>query len=189
MLSPNEIEKIEEIGTLDGSPVKMILTKGGFFVAAGKPRGKNTDEALAAGSHGAIVRFNVEKQYAGRFQPALRKSEGEAAPVVHDHTQLLSKENSLKGFRLYTVNHTDRVEAVITKNGNQVMIQEALAKGEELEIQTDIGITDVKNAKELSSVAMSLARAFAEEATVLKKEYVQVQTQAKRIKASDLKKG
>jgi hypothetical protein len=173
MLKPQEIEKIEEIGTLDGAPVKMIKTIGGFWVAAGRPKGKNQDEALAAGSHPAIVKYNVEKQYALRFTPMLAKSEALPEPVV--------KRQMLKGnaetFTMHTVRHADRVEAVIEKlesgKSKTVLTQVALVKAEALEIQPDVKIGDVALASSLKNVGANLVSAFASEAVDMKKEYVQ----------------
>lgn len=59
-ITPNEISEIEEIGTMNGLPVKLLTTKGGFRIAVGRNQGKQVDEALAAGSHPAIVKYNLE---------------------------------------------------------------------------------------------------------------------------------
>jgi hypothetical protein len=187
MLKPEEIESIKEIGTLDGNPVKLIKTIGGFWCAAGKPRGKKSDEALAAGSHPAIVRHNVEKQYAMRFQPSLEKNELDSEPVVNDRSSLLSKENTDKGFKLYTINHIDRVEGLITHGNTTVATQLALTKAESLEIQLDVKIGDVAKAKTLGPIGKTLLKAFAEEATILNKENIEMAS--KPVPVAHIKKG
>src|SRR5258706_429515 len=89
-LTPNEIDSIEDAGMLDGAAVKLLRTKGGFWMAVGRPRGKFRDEALAAGSHPAIVRYNLERQFPG-FQPAMMKSELASDPSkVERHSHFLS---------------------------------------------------------------------------------------------------
>jgi hypothetical protein len=119
-ITPNEIHSIEEAGTLDNSPVKMIRTKGGFWIAVGKPRGKFREEAIAAGSHPAIVKFNLEKQFPG-FQPALMKSEEFSDnTVVARHTHFLTEELRKSGHDIYSVQDGDRIDFHITKHNAKV---------------------------------------------------------------------
>lgn len=119
-ITPNEIHSIEEAGTLDNSPVKMIRTKGGFWIAVGKPRGKFREEAIAAGSHPAIVKFNLEKQYPG-FQPSMMKSEQfNDSTVVEKHTHFLPEELRKSGHDIYSVQDGDRVDFHVTKQNVKV---------------------------------------------------------------------
>jgi len=118
-ISPNEIHSIQEAGILDGSPIKLVRTKGGFFIGVGKPRGKHKEEALAAGSHPAIVKYNIEKAYP-QFQPAMMKSEGFVEPIVEKHSHFLSDELRKSGHDIYSVQTSERVEFQVTKLGMQV---------------------------------------------------------------------
>lgn len=119
-ITPNEIHSIEEAGMLDSAPVKMIRTKGGFWIAVGKPRGKFREEAIAAGSHPAIVKFNLEKQYPG-FQPAMMKSaEFSDTTVVERHTHFLTEELRKSGHDIYSVQDGDRVDFHITKHNVKI---------------------------------------------------------------------
>jgi hypothetical protein len=119
-LTPNEIDSIEDAGLLNGSPVKMIKTKGGFWIAVGRPQGKITEEALAAGSHPAIVKFNLERQHP-TYQPAMQKSElmGPESKV-ESHSHFLSDSLRKSGHDLYSVQTGDKVEFHITKQNAKV---------------------------------------------------------------------
>ncbi len=123
-VTPNEIDSIEEAGMLNGSPVKMIRTKGGFWICVGKPKGKYREEAIAAGSHPAIVKYNVEKQFPD-FQPALMKSEYFIEnTVVEKHSHFLSEDLRKSGHDVYSVQNGDQIEFHVTKHGLKVFCVE-----------------------------------------------------------------
>jgi len=119
-ITPNEIETIEDAGLLDQSPVKMIRTKGGFWIAVGRPKGKIREEALAAGSHPAIVKYNLEKQFPG-FQPSLMKSEGMSdQTIVERHSHFLTSDLRKSGHDVYSVQNDNKIDFYITKQNMQV---------------------------------------------------------------------
>lgn len=131
-ITPNEIAEIEDIGTLDGSPVKMIRTKGGFVIAVGKPKGKMQDEALSAGSHPAIVKYNLEKMHPG-FQPSLMKSENfNDSAVVEKHSHYLSNELRKSGHDLYSVQNGTEIDFHITKRQLKVAIVRGQIEGDSI---------------------------------------------------------
>jgi hypothetical protein len=113
-LQPSDIDRIEEAGTLNNSPVKMIRTKGGFWIAFGKKHNRNTEEALAAGSHPAIVKYNLEKQYS-EFQPALTKSEHGIEPIVVKHSHFLNEDLRKSGHDIFSIQTGNLVEFQITR--------------------------------------------------------------------------
>lgn len=114
-LTPNEIETIEDAGMLNNSVVKLIKTKGGFWIAVGRPLGKLQEEALAAGSHPAIVKYNLERQHP-TFQPALTKSELLSSPTkVEKHSRFLSEELIKSGHDLFSIQTNDHIEFQVTK--------------------------------------------------------------------------
>lgn len=115
-ITPNEISEITEIGTLDGNPVKMIRCKGGFLIACGKVKGKFKDEALAAGSHPAIVRYNLEKMYPS-FQATMMKSETEIEPLVDKHSHFLTDELRKSGHDIYSVHDGNEIDFFLTHQG------------------------------------------------------------------------
>jgi hypothetical protein len=134
-ITPNEIHSIEEAGSLDNSPVKMIRTKGGFWIAVGKPKGKIRDEALAAGSHPAIVRFNLEKTHPA-FQPNMMKSEFFSdGAVVEKHSHFLSEELRKSGHDIYSVQEGDSVNFHITKHDAKVASVTGMIENEYLIIK------------------------------------------------------
>jgi hypothetical protein len=132
-LTPNEIDRIEEAGNLDGNPVKMIRTKGGFWIAIGKKRNRNTEEALAAGSHPAIVKYNLEKQFTG-FQPAMTKSEHGIEPIVVKHSHFLGEELRKSGHDIFSIQTGNAVEFQITKYNTTVASASGFIDSENLSI-------------------------------------------------------
>ena len=115
-INQNEIESIEDVGIMNGAHVKMLRTKGGFHIAVGRANGKMIDEALAAGSHPAIVKYNLEKQYTS-FQPAMMKSEISLNPaVVTKHSHYLSDDLKKSGHDVYSVQSGTNIEFQITKH-------------------------------------------------------------------------
>ena len=120
-ISANEIAGIEQAGALDGHPVKIIRTKGGFFIAVGRPAGKNAEEALAAGSHPAIVKYNLSKQYPA-FQESMMKSEAMdgSEGLVDKHSHFLSEEFRKSGHDIYSVQSGPDISFHITKHNSKV---------------------------------------------------------------------
>ena len=120
-LKPSEIIEVDSLGVLDGEDVKIVKTVGGLYIAVGKPRGKKQEEVLAAGSHPAIVRFNVEKAYT-TFQPSLMKSEmmGETEEVV-EFTDFLPQDMINKNYDLYALKKNEEFDFVLTKDKIQIL--------------------------------------------------------------------
>lgn len=114
-ITPNEIASIEDAGMLDGNPVKLIRTKGGFWIAVSRLKGKIHEEAIAAGSHPAIVKYNIEKTYPG-FQPSLMKSENFSdGSIVEKHSHFLGEELRKSGHDIYSVQVGTKIDFHITK--------------------------------------------------------------------------
>lgn len=124
-LTANEIDSVEEAGQLHGNTVKLLRTKGGFWMAIGRQRGKHREEALAAGSHPAIVKYNLEKQFPD-FQPIMMKSEGLIEPKVERHSHFLSDSLRKSGHDIYSVQTGDKVEFQVTKQNVKVHSVEAV---------------------------------------------------------------
>ena len=119
-MSPNEIDTVEEAGELDGSPVKLIRTRGGFFLLIGKPKGKMREEALTAGSHPAIVKFNLEKQYPN-YRPSMMKSEHFSDnAIVEKHSHFLPADLRKSGHDIYSVQDGSSIDFHITKQNLKI---------------------------------------------------------------------
>lgn len=119
-IQPHEIAEINEIGTLDGNSVKLARTKGGLNIAIGRKKGKTADEVLLAGSHPAIVKFNLEKQFS-TFQPVLQKSEISINPaLVIKHTERLTEDLQKSGHDLYSIQSGSNIEFQLTKHDIKV---------------------------------------------------------------------
>lgn len=141
-ITPEEIESVEEIGTLDGNKVRLLRTRGGWYCATGRKKGSLQDEALAAGSHGAIVKFNLEKQNPG-YQPTLMKSESLLNPtIVMDHSHLLDSDLIKSGHDIYSVQTGQNIEFQITKHDIKIgsmssIIEDGNIKVKELSISPE----------------------------------------------------
>jgi hypothetical protein len=118
-LTPQDIDKVQEIGLLDGNKVSLVRTKGGFWIALGKKRNKASEEALAAGSHPAIVKYNLEKQFPD-FRPALTKSESGIEPIVAKHSHFLSDDLRKSGHDIFSIQTGNVVDFQITKHNSKV---------------------------------------------------------------------
>ncbi len=112
-ITPEQIDQVEDAGVLDGQPVKMIRTKGGFHMAVHKGK------VLAGGSHPAIVRHSISKMYPN-FQPVMCKSEGFEESVVDSHSHYLSDDLRKSGHDIYSIQTGDNVEFQITKHNTKV---------------------------------------------------------------------
>ena len=120
-INPKEVDLIKEIGKLNGSPVKLVMLKGGFNIAVGKKsKSGKKDEPIAAGSHQGIVAHQIEKQFGEDFKPAMFKSEAEALPNVVDLTDTLSKSDVEKGLELYTSQKFGNIDFILYKHGYTV---------------------------------------------------------------------
>lgn len=118
MIKDSEIDSIEEIGRLSGRPVKLIRTLGGFYIAIGSPNGR--EEALAAGSHPAIVKFNLKKKYSN-IHFSFHKSEHKPEPTIKDYTNLLPKPLVNKGFSFYSVSDLSKTEFYLNKYCHELL--------------------------------------------------------------------
>jgi hypothetical protein len=118
LIDPKQIDTVETIGELDGNPVEMARLLGGLFLVTGKPKGKKGMEILAAASHPAIAKYQIEKNYRD-FRPALQKSE-KFEPEVIGLTELLPQSFKNTGHDLYLVKNEINMDFVLTKHGSEV---------------------------------------------------------------------
>lgn len=118
-ITANDIDRVEDSGTIDGNPVKLIRTKGGFWMALARRRYKPSEECLAAGSHPAIVKYQLEKQFPD-YHPAMMKSEGYVESFVMSHSHFLSEDLRKSGHDIFSVQTGSSVEFLITKHNSQI---------------------------------------------------------------------
>lgn len=156
-IKPSEISDIDSLGILDGEDVKLVRTAGGLYIAVGKPRGKQKEEVLAAGSHPAIVRYNIEKSFKN-FQPSLMKSEGQMQDLVSEMSDLLSDEMKDKGYDFYIIKKSNQVDLVLTKSQVEVLKYEGHLVENELVIsKADKVITsDIAPVAKAASIAAAI---------------------------------
>lgn len=115
-LKPDEIESVKVIGELNGEDVKILRTFGGFHVCVGKKTKKSKKtEALAAGSHAALVAHHLTKEYGDKFRPAVCKSEAGQLEEVKEYNNLLPQELINKGFELFSLHKKEEVTFLMTK--------------------------------------------------------------------------
>jgi len=109
-ISPADIAEIEECGELNGSPVKMIKTTGGYYVAIGKDK-TGRIKPIGTGPHRAICEFMVEKMNPG-FRPLIVKNEGDNFSVI-DLTKSLDEDKIARGYNLYAVKENEYNSKVV----------------------------------------------------------------------------
>ena len=150
-INKDEISSVEDIGTMKGSPVKLCRTRGGWFFAA------TTKGMLAAGSHPAIVKYNLERQYP-EFQPSMMKSEFMAENTnVEKHSHFLSDDLRKSGHDIYSVQSGPTLEFYVTKQNATVHKIDALIQkdvlvlnGMEINKQFSRGLAGAATEKSLS---------------------------------------
>lgn len=167
MVTPQEIEKIEDIGEINGQPIKMIQTIGGLFIATGVLPGRNKQEVLAQGSHRGIVKYSLEKKFAGQAAFALQKNISAEAPI-RDYSERLPELMRKHGYELLTSRGASGVVAFLNKDGKDVSQYVALQKGEEFFVQEPIfsRIPEAKMAQALG-VTKSALEALLSDALIL----------------------
>lgn len=184
MIKPEEIDDIFDIGELNGQPVKVIKTIGGFYAATAK-EANGKDAVLAGGSHPALVRHQLVKRFGKNFHPSLLKSENKQTNAqVIEKTKFLSKDQIDKGFDLNAVIQDGDVNLIIQHHGVPVLSQKALAKSDSLEIR-DLDIKNFEKSQNLfeNGISKNLLLAFAETAKDLKLKKISYQEQPKTVSA------
>jgi hypothetical protein len=116
-IKPDEVEEVKIIGKLHDDDVKLVKTKGGFYVAVGKKKKEsNKADALAAGSHQALVAYQVEKIHGNSFQPTISKSEKDRLPEVEDMTKILPDQAINSGLELFVLEKYNHIDFVFCKH-------------------------------------------------------------------------
>ena len=135
-IKANEVENVKVIGKLHGDEVKMIKTTGGFHVAMGK-KDKNSYKAepLAAGSHQALVAYQIEKIHGDSFEPSIYKSEAEQLPKVEDNTNLLPDMAKNAGIELYVLSKFNHLDFIVCKNNIELAKYETEYSGQDLTVK------------------------------------------------------
>jgi hypothetical protein len=112
-LQPSDIDTVEEAGVLDGQTVKLLRTKGGFWLSV------HNGKVIAGGSHPAIVKHSISKMFP-TFQPVMCKSEAFSDAVVEQHSHFLSDDLRKSGHDIYSIQTGMNIEFQITKNNLKV---------------------------------------------------------------------
>lgn len=128
-IDPKEVKTVKTIGNLHDEDVKLVATKGGLYLALGrKSKGKKGHEALAAGSHPALVLHQIEKEFKNDFQPSMHKSEQDQLPHV---TELPC---DIKGLSMFSLKKDFKIDVVIAKFGIEVCKCECELNGSNFKI-------------------------------------------------------
>lgn len=168
-IKPNEVEEVKVIGKLHGDEVKVIKTLGGFHVALGK-KDKNSKkaDALAAGSHGALVSYQIEKMYGSDFEPAIFKSEAEQLPKVEDKTAQLPDMMKSAGIEMYVVSKFNNLDFIMVKNGIELAKCETESRGSDLVIKRQVQRDSISPNKTLAQMFASVFEAKMKELNLKK---------------------
>ena len=119
-LTEKDIESIENFGELNGKEVKLLKTRGGFHIVMGTRPGSKAEECLTAGSHPAICRFNMMKQFKS-YAPSMMKSASyNDMAVVENHSHFLSEELRKSGHEIHSVQADNHISFHITKHGVKI---------------------------------------------------------------------
>ena len=188
MIRPEEIDYIEEIGELNNSPVQLIRTKGGFWVAAGKANFAGKDEALSAGSHPAIVKFNLQKKFGNKYQEVMNKSESTLQPFVIDGTHHLNKKLYNLGYSLHSVIAGPEISVILSRQNNEIARVEGLVKTESIDTSAGFIFSNIEKSKEAeeNGIAKSLIFALSEVTKKLNKKDLNYNTSAQKIDVSKI---
>jgi hypothetical protein len=176
-IKPSEIESIDDIGEMDGSPVKLVKCVGGFFMALGRRHGRNQDEALASGSHAAIVKYSLEKNFS-TFRPAMEKSEFFDTERVTGLTELVPKALRNKGYELHALTKHEQTSYVITKYGSEIVNYKTFPMNKSLVVM------DPSNTIKDEELPMTTAiiKAVTDEANQLGKESIVFKNRSFKVK-------
>jgi hypothetical protein len=155
-IQPNEVESVKTIGNLNGDEVKIVKTYGGFYVAVGKKKkSSKKSEALAAGSHQALVSHQLGKEYGSDFEPAIFKSEADQLEKVEAKTEFLPSNLISKGVELFILSKGSNVDIVLYKRGitlghytAEIADQSLVLKSCDFNKQADLG--DFNTAKAMA---------------------------------------
>lgn len=129
-INPDEIKDIKSIGSLHDEDVKMVVTKGGLYLVLGRSsKNKKSHEALAAGSHPALVIHQIEKQFKKDFHPLINKSETEQLPEVKE------LDCNINGLSMFSLSKNSNTDIVITKFGIEMCKCACEIEGENLKIK------------------------------------------------------
>lgn len=129
-IDPKEIKSIKTIGSLHDEDVKLVATKGGLYLALGrKSKSKKGHEALAAGSHPALVLHQIGKQFKEDFQHGINKSEDEQSFEVNELSC------NIKGLSMFSIKSTSNSDIVIAKFGIEICKCECSVNGSDLKIK------------------------------------------------------
>lgn len=129
-LQPSDIDTIEEAGMIDGQPVKLARTTGGFWM------GIYNGKIISAGSHPAIVKHTISKMYSN-FQPVMCKSENfESDAIVDKHSHFLTDELRKSGHDVYSIQNNKEIEFQVTKNNLKIASVKSTLKNGSLFIDT-----------------------------------------------------
>ena len=135
-IKPNEVKEVKVIGRLNGDDVKAVITDGGFNVAMGKKeKNSKSADALAAGSHLALVQYQLERTYGSDFQPSMFKSESDQLADVEEKTSTLPTEAQNAGIELFILNKSNNLDFIMCKHGLEIAKYETEHNADELVIK------------------------------------------------------
>jgi hypothetical protein len=165
-IKEDEIKEIKNLGTLNGSKVKLITLKGGFHIGVGVKDKKNKkSEILAVGSHPAIVSHQICSKFNSKFEQTMAKNESDAMPSIEQYCHnLKSSDINVLGLDIYALKKNEKVEFKLTKHNFEIFNIKATELNDEIVLEsTDRNETQMSklNKKELSKSVEKTIREYA----------------------------
>jgi hypothetical protein len=159
-IKPEEVKEIKVIGRLNGDDVKVVQTTGGFNVAFGrKDANSKKSEALAGGSHIALVTHQVNKMYGNDFEPAILKSMQEQPHTLEDKTNYLPDMIKQAGIELFVISRFNNLEFIMCKDNIEIAKYETDYSDHNLNVK---GYSFKNNLSPNKVVSSALAKAILE---------------------------
>ena len=119
-LTERDIDSIEDFGELNGKPVKLLKTTGGFNIVMGTRPGSKDEECLTAGSHIAVCRYNMIKQFKNYAPSMMKSSLYNDSSIVDNHSHFLSDELRKSGHEIHSIQSDNQISFCITRHGLKV---------------------------------------------------------------------
>jgi|GEM_PF-5471530 len=165
-----EVLSIEDLGEVDGSPVKAVSLVGGLVIGV-KASGKSS-QVIGSASHIGLLRHAIRKTVSG-FRPSLMKSDSDEKEVV-DYSSLLPGVLLKSNYGLYAISESpSQIKYTLThQSDTQDHTSEFHMKGL-IKNETLFLTKSGENHPLISQISIALGKAAAKDAVRHGKKFVE----------------